>query len=294
MTSLRTSADQWRVLAAVVDQGGFAQAARHLHRSQSAISYALGQLQQALGVRLLQVEGRKARLTPAGVELLRRSRSVVEQFERLEALAQSIGAGWEAELRLVVDAAFPQSHLLEVLRELREGCPETTVSLADAVLSGAEDAITAGTADVVVTTRVPQGFAGDWLMDVTMLAVAAPAHPLHALQRPLTLDDLAGHTQVVVRDSGHARRDEGWLGARHRWTVSGLEASRAAVCAGLAYAWLPAHLVESDLATGKLLPLPLSAGGTRRMPLHVVLVRGEQAGPAARLALQRFRAHAPA
>src|SRR5690606_4163532 len=104
----RTSIDQWRVLAAVVDQGGFAAAARHLNRSQSAISYAMAQLQQALGVRLLQITGRKAGLTPAGEELLRRSRSIVDQLARLEALAQAIEAGWESELSLVVDASFPQ------------------------------------------------------------------------------------------------------------------------------------------------------------------------------------------
>jgi DNA-binding transcriptional LysR family regulator len=285
--------DQWQVLAAVVDAGGFAQAAERLHRSQSAISYAVAQLQDALGVRLLEIRGRRAVLTAAGTELLRRSRVVVDQFARLESLARAIDTGWESELKLVIDAAFPQQRLLGVLAELNASCPHTTISLADAVLSGAEDAITEGHADVVVTTRVPQGFAGDWLMDVEMVAVAAPTHPLHALQRPLSLDDLVLHTQVVVRDSGHHPRDEGWLGAQHRWTVAGLEASHAAVRAGLAYAWLPAHLIAEDLANARLKSLPLSAGGTRRMALYVVLVHGETAGPAARKALEMLQRHLP-
>lgn len=293
MTQPRTSIDQWRVLAAVVDEGSFVQAASRLHRSQSAVSYALAQLQEALGVRLLEIRGRRAELTPAGTELLRRSRSIVDQFARLEALARSIDAGWESELSLVVDATYPQASLLGILAELRTACPETQVALADAVLSGAEDAITKGSGDVVVTTRVPQGFLGEWLMDVTMVATAAPAHPLHALQRPLTPDDLALHTQVVVRDSGTARRDEGWLGAQRRWTVAALEASHAAVRAGLAYAWLPAHLIAADVAAGALRPLPLAVGGERRMPLYVVLVRGETAGPAARTALELFQRHRP-
>jgi DNA-binding transcriptional LysR family regulator len=291
---LRSTVDQWQVLAAVVDAGGFAQAAARLHRSQSAVSYALAQLQQSLGVELLAIQGRKAELTPVGRELLRRSRSVVDQFTRLEALARSIEAGWESQLRLVVDAAFPQTTLLGILGELRAGCPDTTISVADAVLSGAEEAITRGEADVVVTTRVPAGFLGDWLMDVSMVAVAAPAHPLHAQQRALTLDDLALHTQVVVRDSGRtAPRDEGWLGAQHRWTVASLEASRATVRAGLAYAWLPTHLIGEDLASDHLRRLPLAVGGVRRMSLYVVLVRGETAGPAARKALELFQRHLP-
>jgi DNA-binding transcriptional LysR family regulator len=294
MIHLRTSVDQWRVLAAVVDEGGFAQAAARLHRSQSAVSYSLAQLQEALGVRLLEIKGRRAELTPMGSQLLRRSRSIVDQFARLEALARAIDAGWESELRLVVDAAFPQSRLLGILGLLRAGCPHTTVSLSDAVLSGAEDAITEGTADVVVTTRVPGGFLGDWLMDVTMVAVAAPSHPLHQLQRPLTLDDLALHPQMVVRDSGRLRpRDEGWLGAQQRWTVASLEGSHSAVVAGLSYAWLPSHLVEADLAAGRLKPLPLVVGAMRRMPLYVVLVKGETAGPAARQALELFQRQLP-
>ncbi len=283
---LRSSADQWQVLAAVVDAGGFTQAAERLHRSQSAVSYAIAQLQESLGVRLLEMQGRRAVLTPTGRELLRRSRVIVEQFARLEALARAIDSGWESELRLVVDAAFPQQTLLGVLAELSGSCPYTTLSLADAVLSGAEEAITSGAADVVVTTRIPSGFLGNWLMDISMVAVAAPVHPLHQLQRTLTLDDLALHTQAVVRDSGRQSRDEGWLGATHRWTVAGIEASRATVIAGLTYAWLPSHLVAADIEQGRLKALPLAVGGRRQMPLHVVLVKGETAGPAARKALE--------
>ena len=100
----RTTPEQWRILATVVDRGGFAQAAQALHRSQSAISYALAQLQESLGVRLLEIRGRKAQLTPSGLELLRRSRHVIDQFERLESLARSLQQGWESELRLVRSA----------------------------------------------------------------------------------------------------------------------------------------------------------------------------------------------
>jgi DNA-binding transcriptional LysR family regulator len=284
---LHTTPDQWRTLAAVVDEGGFAQAAARLHRSQSAVSYTMARLQQSLGVSLLQVRGRKAELTDAGRELLRRSRAAVDQFERLEKLARSLHRGWEPELRLVIDASFPQDLLLSVLGKLRQGCPDTTIQLADAVLSGAEEAITRGEADVVVTTRVPPDVLGDWLMDVPMIAVSSPDHPLQHTGAQVAADDLVQHTQVVVRDSGGDRpRDEGWLGARHRWTVSSIESSLAAVRAGLAYAWLPQHRVDPLLATGELRTLPLVSGTARQLALYVVMVNGTAAGPAARLALE--------
>lgn len=290
----RTSLEQWAVLAAVVDQGGFAQAAAHLHRSQSAISYTVARLQEALEVALLAIEGRKAVLTPHGQVLLKRARPLLRDLDTLESLARQLEQGWESELRLVVDAAFPRQRLMSIISELQHLCPDTQMQLSDAVLSGAEEAITDNKADVVVTTRVPNGSLGQWLLDVTFVAVARVDHPLHKSDQPLTVEDLARHVQVVVRDSGLRHpRDEGWLGAERRCTVSSLEASLATVEAGLAFAWLPRHLLDQSLQGGTLRTLPLTLGATRNMPLYLVLVRPELAGPAARAAVECFERHVP-
>jgi DNA-binding transcriptional LysR family regulator len=282
------------VLAAVVDQGGFAQAAAVLHRSQSAVSYSVGRLQEALEVPLLTLKGRRAILTSHGEALLRRARALLKDLSTLESLAHSLKQGWEPELRMVVDAAFPRERLLNIVAELQRRCPNTQMTLSDAVLSGAEEAIITGSADLVVTTRVPAGFLGQWLMDVSFVAVARADHPLCQLDRPLVGDDLVRHVQAVVRDSGTVhRRDEGWLGSQRRFTVSSLEAAAAMVEAGLAFAWLPRHLVDAPLRTGTLRALPLEAGGTRNVGLYLVLIRPELEGPAARTALESFQRHAP-
>lgn len=294
MNPPRTTLEQWAVLAAVIDRGGFAQAAQALHRSQSAISYALARLQQSLGVALLSIQGRKAVLTEHGATLLRRARPLLQELATLEDLAASVERGWESQLKLVVDVAFPRERLLRIVSELGAACPHTQLQLADAVLSGAEEAITEQLADVVVTSRVPPEYLGDFLMDVPFIAVAHPEHPLMRLQRPLAGSDLALHTQVVVRDSGvHQPRDEGWLGAERRFTVSSMEASLAMVSAGLAFAWLPEPLVAPALATGAVRALPLVTGATRNVSLYLVLVHAQIAGPAARAAAQSFARHAP-
>ncbi len=282
------------MLATVIDAGGYAQAAARLHRSQSAISYAVARLQEAVEVPLLAIEGRKAVLTPQGQVLLKRARLLLRDLHTLESLGRQLKQGWEAELRLVVDAAFPRDRLLRIVAELQHLCPNTQMQLSDAVLSGAEEAITENRADVVVTARVPAGTLGQWLMDVTFVAVARSDHPLNHAEQPLTTEYLARHVQVVVRDSGVRQpRDEGWLGAEHRCTVSSLESSLATVEAGLAFAWLPRHLVDEALHAGRLRALPLAFGATRNMPLYLVLVRPELAGPAARAAVECFQRHVP-
>jgi DNA-binding transcriptional LysR family regulator len=294
MSLPRTTLEQWAVLATVIDRGGFAQAAQALHRSQSAVSYAVGRLQDSLGIALLSIQGRKAVLTAHGQTLLRRARPLLQELSTLEELADSLDRGWESQLQLVVDLAFPRERLLRIVSELGAACPHTQLQLADAVLSGAEEAITTRSADVVVTSRVPPDYLGDFLLDVPFIAVAHPDHALLRLQRPLAAADLAHHTQVVVRDSGqHEPRDEGWLGAERRFTVSSMEASLAMVTAGLAFAWLPEHLVAAAIASGTARALPLATGAIRNVSLYLVLVHAPVAGPAAREAAQSFARHAP-
>jgi DNA-binding transcriptional LysR family regulator len=193
----------------------------------------------------------------------------------------------------VVDAAFPRARLLSIIQEVRASCADTQIQLEDAVLSGAEEAILDASADVVVTTLVPPAVLGSWLMDVTFVAVASTPHPLSQLTQ-VTARDLEKHTQSVVRDSGRRNpRDSGWLGGNTRCTVTSVEASLALVRAGIAFAWLPAHLVVSDIATGELRALPLTTGGTRKLPLYLVLAKPTLAGPAAHAVMESFQRHVP-
>jgi DNA-binding transcriptional LysR family regulator len=241
------------------------------------------------------VEGRKSVLTPHGQTLLARGRALVKELGTLEALARSLKQGWESELKLIVDAAFPRARLLNIVAELQSSCPSTQIQLADVVLSGAEQAITEGSGDLVVTSRVPPGYLSDWLLDVQFVAVARADHPLLALGRELTTDDLAHHVQAVVRDSGSSNpRDEGWLGAERRFTVSSMDASLATILAGLAYAWLPDHMLVEQLRSGALRRLPLVSGASRNVSLHIVLVHANVLGPAARAAADAFHRHAKA
>src|SRR3984885_4621224 len=92
----KTTLEQWAVLAAVVDEGGFAQAAAVLNRSQSAISYSVARLPESLDLPLLVVEGRKSVLPPHGQPLLARGRTFVKELGKLEALARSLKQGWES------------------------------------------------------------------------------------------------------------------------------------------------------------------------------------------------------
>ncbi len=186
MKAPRVTLDQWRTLQAVVDHGGFAQAAEVLHRSQSSVSYTVARMQDQLGVPLLRIDGRKAVLTEAGGVLLRRSRQLVKQASQLEDLAHHMEQGWEAEVRLVVDAAYPNARLVRALtafmpqsRGCRCGCAKKCCRVSKKCCSKAWPTL------AISSFSIP-GYLGAELSDVEFVAVAHPEHALHRLNRELT------------------------------------------------------------------------------------------------------------
>ncbi len=290
MSHPRVSLEQWRALQAVVEQGGFAQAASHLHRSQSAVSYAVQRLQENLGIPVLRIEGRRAVLTEAGEVVLRRARQLLRDADALETLAQELQAGWEAEIRLVVDAAFPTEVLMEALQAFAPHDRGTRVLMQEVVLSGAMDAIREGSADIIISAGLPDTVLADELIEIEFVAVAHPGHPLHQQNKLLEFSDLRREMQIVIRDSGQYRvSDHGWLESEHRWTVSSIERALATVTHGLGFAWLPRHRILQQLESGHLEALPLSQGQTYSAHLYLSYAHPEHVGPATRLLTQHLQ-----
>lgn len=281
---MKATLEQWRAFVAVAEAGGHARAAQRLHRSQSAVSHALAQLQQRLGVALFRRQGRRAVLTQAGAVLLEHARALLDEARRVEAGAEALAAGGQARLTLVADIVFPTWRLHECLAALGRSHPETRIDLVEAVLGGTDEALLARSCDLALTTWVPPGFEGEELARFRVVPAAAPDHPLHRLGRPLTLRDLRAHRQLVVRDSAVARKRDsgGWFGAEQRWTVSQKATSIAAACAGHGFAWFPEPMVRRELDAGLLRELPLRGVPERTVSIHLVLTDPEFAGPATR------------
>lgn len=278
----KSTLEQWQVLQAIVECGGYAQAAEALHRSQSSVSYMVAKLQEQLGVELLEIDGRRARLTQSGTTLLRKARELLDDAFQLEELAQSLIEGWESEVRFAVDSLFPSDLLIQILNEFEPLAKHTRVALEETVLSVSEDVLREKRADIAIVSHVPPGFLGDALIDVEFVAVAHPGHALHALGRDLSDDDLARNLHIVVRDSGSGTpRDIGWHGSAQRWTVTSPNTRLEMICGGLGFGWLATHKIATQLATGLLKPLPMRVGQKRKLQLSLIVANAERPGPAA-------------
>ena len=289
--SPRISLEQWRSLLAVVDADGYAQAAAALHKSQSAVTYAVQKMEALLGVKIFEMIGRKAHLTPTGEVLYRRAKALLDEAGALEQAAGTLAAGWEPELRLSVEIIFPTWLLLQCFARFADERPQTRIELYESVLSGTEEALLQRRVDLAIGSQVPAGFIGDPLMRLRFIAAAHPDHPLHRLGRELTLQDLRKHRHLIIRDTGSQRRSGSWLGAELSLTVSQKATSIHAAVMGLGFAWFPEETIRGELERGELKALPLREGGERWGDLYLVFADRDYAGPGALRLAEIIRGH---
>lgn len=281
--NIYVSLKQWRILHAVIDCGGYAEAAKSLHLSQSTISYTIGKLQEQLGVPLLKIDGRKAILTTEGRVLLERSRHVLKEAIELETFAKNLGQGCGGEVRLVVDQNFPTPLLMQALRQFTlTGQGAAQIKLREVPVSQTEEVLHDLNVDLAISERVPLGLLGEPLVEVEHVPVAHPEHPLFKLGRDVTAADLAQHVQIGIAScSNAAHPDTATPNQMRCWMLNSFDTVVAAVCEGLGYAWLPQHRVGQWLDQGALARLPVGDKAGYKTLLYLIHGRPWSATPAA-------------
>jgi DNA-binding transcriptional LysR family regulator len=280
--NLYVSLKQWRILHAVIDCGGFAEAAKSLHLSQSTISYTLSKLQDQLGIPLLRIEGRKAMLTTEGRALLERSRHVLKEAIELETFAKNLGQGWGGQVRLVVDQNFPMRLLMRALSTLTErGRGAVHFKLSEVAMLQADEVLRDQTVDLAISERVPLGFLGEPLIELEYIPVAHPTSPLLQLGREVTAADLAQQTHIVIGQANDRERGTTGMKSAQRWTMSSFDTAVEAVSECLGYAWLPEHRVRPWLEQGALMRLPMADKRVCKAVLYLIHGRSWTSSPAA-------------
>ena len=268
MAGPRITLEQWRALQAVVEAGGYAQAAETLHKSQSTVTYAVQKIEELLGLKVFEIRGRKAVLTEAGQVLYRRARTLLEEAAALERGAAEMANDWQPEIRIAVEIIFPTWLLLECLAEFAKERPETRVEVYETVLTGTEEMLREGHVDLAIGSS-GAGVEGAELMTVRFVPVAHPDHPLHHLGRKVTARDMRRHRRILIRDTATQRKTD-VRGIELRWTVSHKATSIRALAMGLGLAWLPEDTIAEELRAGTLKVLPMEGDIARTATLYLM------------------------
>ncbi len=268
---MNTTLDEWEILHAVVQLGGFAPAAEQLHRSQSTISYAVARLQEKLGVKLFELKGRKAHLTEVGRMLLADAEPHLEGFHQLEQRVRSLASGEESEIRLSVDSIFPNDRLFAALAEFSKQFPYAQTKLRQLSFLSSDSEFSAHNAHLSISGLISQEYSVQPVLEIRMVAVARKGHPLVKLKRLVTRVDMMQHTLAMIEGgaSGVTKRQP--RGPAQRFlSVGTIEAATDAVRSGLCFGWLPAYRIRTWLDSGNLVPLRMSSGSTRYVRLNLL------------------------
>ena len=284
--------DQLRVFIAVVDHGGFAHAARALHRTQSVISYTIANLEEQLNIELLDRSKRKPTLTEAGKALLADARAVDTRVDSMRSRAKALGMGLEAELSVVVDVMFPACLLVRALEQFQREFPTVSLRLHTEALGAVAQMVADRRCQLGVagmTATAPVNFERHAAGFVKMMPVCSPMHPLAREEAPVPTAVLREHLQLVVTDRSPLTegRDFGVLGLRD-WRLGDLGSKHALLLGGLGWGNMPEHTVLRDLAEGRLMRLHTQEGRELEYPLFVIHRGDDELGPAGKWLRQKF------
>jgi DNA-binding transcriptional LysR family regulator len=287
------SLDQLRTFIAAVDEGSFSAAGRRLGRAQSVVSQTMANLESQLAVRLFERGGRLPVLTAAGKALLTDARTVAHSMDLFKARARGLAGGLEPEVSIVVDVMFPTEVLTSAVAAFHAEFPNTPLRISVDGLGAVIAPVLDGRCAFGIRGTLPISppeLTTEHLLVIGYQWVVSPSHPLAAKPRPIRSEELSGHVQLVLSDRSNLSegRDLGVFSPR-TWRLSDLGAKHAFLRAGFGWGGMPLHVVETDLATGALVPLTIEAtDAVTRMPMSAIYRTDSPPGPAARWLIDRL------
>lgn len=251
-----------KVFARVIDEGGFARAARALDMAPPVVTRMVAELEAHLGARLLNRTTRRISLTDVGEAYLARARAILVEVEEAEALVSEATTDPRGHLRVIAPPALAVHQLAKHLPRFHALHPHVTIEL-DA--PGPIDTVHEGYDITLMSARHPLDgdFIARRLARTEVITCASPEYldrrgrpqhpheladheallpPISDLQHGLTFysgdwgdDEPGGETVTVVP----ARRAT--LSTTH------IDTMYAAALAGLGVAGLPSFVIEDAL-----------------------------------------------
>jgi DNA-binding transcriptional LysR family regulator len=294
------SLDQVRTFIAAAEEGSFSAAGRKLGRAQSVISQTLANLELQLGVKLFDRSGRYPRLTDHGQALLNDARAIADGMDGFKARAKTLREGLEPELSLSIDAMYPMSALTDAVGAFRGAFPYTPLRLYVEVLGAVIEPVLQGTCHIgVIGTLpdVPESMRSEPLLDVAMVTVVAPVHPLASHKGVIPISQLQKHVQLVLTDRSKLTEGRSYgVYSQNAWRLADLGAKHAFLRAGFGFGNMPMFMVEDDIASGRLRAVRIQMPGVTSMvmPMHAVYRKEAPPGPAGRWLIQRLKRRAGA
>ncbi len=249
-----------KLFVCTVEEGSFAAAGRRLQISASAVSKQVANLEEELGVRLLQRTTRSLSLTAEGELYHEDCRRILDAVDEARERLVELADNPHGTLRVTAPTVFGQTRLGAVVSAYRQAFPDVDVelyltdSVVDLVYEAYDVAIRVGALDdsSLIARR---------LSDNAYRLCASPAY-LERHGTPTAAGDLREHECLRAVDYEplrtwrfHTDDGEQAISVTGPLSTNNLAVMRDAVLAGTGLAMLPFYMVDDDLAHGRLVSL---------------------------------------
>lgn len=261
----------------VVDYGGFAAAGRALDLPKSRLSRRIAQLEERLGVRLIQRTTRQFTVTEVGQTFYQHCKAMMVEAEAAEEAVAALQAEPRGIVRLTCPVTLLHVHVGPILARFMARYPGITLQLE--ATNRRVDLVGEGI-DVAIRVR-PRPFDDSDLVlrvlaDRGHCLVAGPAL-IERLGKPLMPSELSAWPGLSMGEGKHIHKWDlcGPQGAKAeihftpRFITTDMLALRAAAMAGIGVVQLPILMVKDQLASGELVRV-LEAWEPRREVIHAV------------------------
>ncbi|QET04410.1 LysR family transcriptional regulator [Cupriavidus pauculus] len=271
----------------VVDTGSFSAAARHYDIGQPAVSKAVAQLEDWLGVKLLLRSTRALTPTEAGQSFYVRARRAVEEADEAVLAARGTAVGLTGKLRVSAAVCFARLHIVPRLPAFMEKHPGLDLELIlddrniDLVEEGIDLALRMG-------ELIDSNMTAKRIGEARRRVVATPAY-FERHRAPKAPSDLLSHRAVIYsRDLGGG---ENWTFRKDtidqsvklegRVAISATEGLRAAVLSGMGLAVASEWAFSPELRSGEVVSV-LDDWVLPSVPLSALYPTGRMASSKAR------------
>jgi DNA-binding transcriptional LysR family regulator len=192
----------------IAEEGTLGRAAERLHRTQPALTKCIDRLEEDLGARLFEKDGRGMRLTAAGEVLVRRTRQMAIMVEETAREMQDYAGGLQGKVRIGCLPTLAEHLMPRVFEQLLREAPaiaiNLTVAMNDNLLAGLRD----GELDLVVGPMLENDadIVCEQIAEDTMVVMASEHHPI--FDGPCTLKDLLAYKWMLPARTVASRQ---WL-----------------------------------------------------------------------------------
>jgi DNA-binding transcriptional LysR family regulator len=280
------------IFVAVAELGSFKAASDRLGRSPAAVTRAVAQLEDRLGVRLLNRTTRAVGLTETGEKYLDQCRRLLSEYAELEGVVEGEAGAVKGRLTVTAPAVFGRLHVMPILGDFVREFPgvEAHALLLDRVVSLVDEGVDVG---VRIAHLPDSSLRAIRVGQMRRVIAASPAY-LERHGTPVRPRDVAGH-QIIGVGAVNPLPDRWTLieeeaaitvGGRARIYVNTVEAALDLATGGMGLGSFYSYQVAPLEKEGRLVRI-LSAYAPPPTPIHIVHPAGRYLPPKVRLFIDR-------